>query len=159
MFTQHQIEELVDLLYALDSSTKIYIGTDSVRFKDKGRWFAKYATVLVVHMNGKNGCKVFKYRTVEPDYDVKMNRPAIRLMNEVIKSCELYTQVAGFIDEFDVQIHVDVNTNPIHGSNCVATQAAGYVLGVTGLQEDQIKLKPDAFAASFGADHFAHYSV
>jgi predicted RNase H-related nuclease YkuK (DUF458 family) len=159
MFTQHQIEELVDLLYTLDSSTKIYIGTDSVRFKDKGRWFAKYATVLVVHMNGKNGCKVFKYRTVEPDYDVKMNRPAIRLMNEVIKSCELYTQVAALIDEFDCEIHVDVNTNPIHGSNCVATQAAGYVLGVTGLQEDQVKLKPDAFAASFGADHFAHYSV
>jgi uncharacterized protein len=156
MFTQKQIEDLVDLLYSLDENTKIYIGTDSVRFREKGRWFAKYATVLVVHLNGKNGCKVFKHRSVEPDYDVKKNRPAVRLMNEVMKSCELYIQVAPFIDCFECEIHVDVNTNPIHGSSCVATQAAGYVLGVTGIEP---KLKPSAFAASFGADHFAHYSV
>lgn len=156
MFTQKQIEDLVDLLYKLDSSTKIYIGTDSVRFKKEGRWYAKYATVCVVHMNGKNGCKVFKHTSVEADYDVKKNRPSIRLMNEVIKSCELYVQLAGFIDEFDCFIHIDVNTDPIYGSNCVATQAAGYVLGVTGLDESHIKLKPDAFAASFGADHYAN---
>jgi predicted RNase H-related nuclease YkuK (DUF458 family) len=71
MFTQAQIENLVDLLYTLNSETKIYIGTDSVRFKKDGRWFAKYASVVVVHMNGKNGCRVFKHRSVEPDYDVK----------------------------------------------------------------------------------------
>lgn len=153
MFTQKQIEDLVDLLYSLDENTKIYIGTDSVRFRENGRWFAKYATVLVVHMNGKNGCKVFKHRSVEPDYDVKKNRPAVRLMNEVVKSCELYIQVAPFIDEFECEIHCDVNVNPIHGSSCVATQAAGYVLGVTGIEP---KLKPDAFAASFGADHYAN---
>jgi predicted RNase H-related nuclease YkuK (DUF458 family) len=156
MFTQKQIEELVELLYSLSSETKIYIGTDSVRFRKDGRWFAKYASVCVVHINGKNGCRVFKHGSIEPDYDLKKNRPSMRLMNEVIKSCELYTQLAPFIDEFDVEIHCDVNTNPIHGSNCVATQAAGYVLGVTGLSEDQVKLKPDAFAASFGADHYAN---
>jgi predicted RNase H-related nuclease YkuK (DUF458 family) len=80
----------------------------------------------------------------------------MRLMNEVIKSCELYTQLAPFIDEFDIEIHIDVNTDPMHGSNCVAGQAAGYVLGVTGLNEDSVKLKPNAFAASFGADHYAN---
>ena len=159
MFTQNQIEELVDLLYSLDSSTKIYIGTDSVRFKTNGRWFAKYASVCVVHMNGKNGCRVFKHRSIEQDYDLKKNRPSLRLMNEVIKSCELYAQLAPFIDEFDVEIHCDVNIDPKFGSNCVATQAAGYVLGVTGLHENQIKLKPNAFAASFGADHYAHNTV
>lgn len=159
MFTQNQIEELVDLLYSLDSSTKIYIGTDSVRFKTNGRWFAKYASVCVVHMNGKNGCRVFKHRSTEQDYDLKKNRPSLRLMNEVIKSCELYAQLAPFIDEFDVEIHCDVNIDPKFGSNCVATQAAGYVLGVTGLHENQIKLKPNAFAASFGADHYAHNTV
>jgi predicted RNase H-related nuclease YkuK (DUF458 family) len=159
MFTEKQITDLVDLLYGLDTNTKVYIGTDSVRFRKDGRWFAKYATVLVVHMNGKNGCRVFKYRSVEPDYDVKKNRPSLRLMNEVMKSCELYTQLAPFIDEFDVEIHCDVNTDPKHGSNCVAVQAAGYVLGTTGLNEDQVKLKPNAWCASFGADHYAHYSV
>ena len=156
MFTQEQIEELVDLLCDLNESTKIYIGTDSVRFRNNERWHAKYATVCVVHMNGKNGCRVFRHRSIEPDYDLKKNRPAVRLMNEVMKSCELYTQLAPFIDEFDVEIHCDVNVDPLHGSSCVASQAAGYVLGVTGLEEGSVKLKPHAFAASFGADHYAN---
>jgi predicted RNase H-related nuclease YkuK (DUF458 family) len=156
MFTQEQIEELVDLLCDLNESTKIYIGTDSVRFRHNERWYAKYATVCVVHMNGKHGCRVFRHRSIEPDYDLKKNRPAVRLMNEVMKSCELYTQLAPFIDEFDVEIHCDVNVDPLHGSSCVASQAAGYVLGVTGLDEGNVKLKPHAFAASFGADHYAN---
>lgn len=153
MFTQNQIEELVELLFTLESSTKIYIGTDSVRFRKNGRWFAKYASVCVVHMNGNKGCKVFKARSIEPDYDLKKNRPSMRLMNEVMKSCELYNQLAPFIDEFDIEIHLDVNPDPKHGSNCVAQQAAGYVLGVTGVEP---KLKPDAWCASFGADHYAN---
>jgi predicted RNase H-related nuclease YkuK (DUF458 family) len=53
-------------------------------------------------------------------------------------------------------LKIDIDTDPKHGSNCAATEAAGYVLGVTGLPEDQIKLKPDSFAASFGADAAAH---
>lgn len=158
MFTQSQIEDLVELLLSLNEDTKIYIGTDSVRFRENGRWFAKYASVCVVHMNGNKGCKVFKHRTIEPDYDLKKNRPSMRLMNEVMKSCELYNQLAPFIDEFPIELHVDVNTNPIHGSSCVAVQAAGYALGVTGLAEGQVKLKPDAWCASFGADHYAHYN-
>lgn len=155
MFTEKQITDLVDLLYGLDTNTKIYIGTDSVRFRENGRWFAKYASVCVVHMNGKNGCRVFKHRSIEAEYDLKKNRPSMRLMNEVMKSCELYNQLAPFIDEFDVEIHCDINTDIKHGSNCVASQAAGYVLGVCGLEA---KLKPDAFAASFAGDHYAHYS-
>ena len=153
MFAQKQIEDLVDLLYGLTEDTKIYIGTDSVRFRQDGRWYAKYASVCVVHMNGKNGCRVFKHRSIEPDYDLKKNRPSIRLMNEVMKSCELYTQLAPFIDEFDVEIHVDINLDEKHGSNCAAKQAAGYVLGTTGIEP---VFKPNSFAASFGADHYAN---
>lgn len=156
MFTQAQIEELVELLYSLNKDTKIYLGTDSVRFRKEGRWFAKYATVCVVHMNGNKGCRVFKNRSIEADYDLRKNRPSTRLMNEVMKSCELYIQLAPFIDEFDVEIHCDVNTDPKHGSNCVATQAAGYVLGVTGVEP---KMKPDAFAASFAGDYYAHNTI
>jgi predicted RNase H-related nuclease YkuK (DUF458 family) len=156
MFTQVQIENLVNLLVDLNAETKIYIGTDSVRFRKDGRWYAKYATVCVIHKNGKNGCQVFRHKSIEPDYDLKKNRPSMRLMNEVIKSCELYTQLAPFIDEFDVEIHLDINSDPKHGSNCVATQAAGYVLGVTGVEP---KLKPDAFAASFAGDHYAHNAI
>ena len=154
MFTQKQIEDIVDLLITLDENTKIYLGCDSVRYRKGNRWFAKYATVLVVHMNGKHGCRVYKHRSVEPDYDLKKNRPKMRMLNEVRKVCELYTQVAPFIDEFQCSIHLDINLDPKHGSNCAAAQAAGYVLGVTGLDQNQIVFKPNAFASSFCADHF-----
>jgi predicted RNase H-related nuclease YkuK (DUF458 family) len=153
MFTQAQIEELVDLLVTLDSNTKIYLGCDSVRYVKDNRWSARYATVAIVHKNGNNGCRIFSHNSIEPDYDLKKNRPKMRMMNEVMKVCALYTQIAPFIDEFDVEIHLDVNTDPMHGSNCAATEAAGYVLGMTGLHA---KLKPESFAASYGADAVAH---
>lgn len=153
MFTEKQITDIIDILIECDSNTKVYFGCDSVRFRKNGRWFAKYATVCAIHKNGRNGCRVFRHISVEPDYDLKKNRPSMRLMNEVMKVSELYLQVAPFVDEFDVEIHLDVNTDPMHGSNCVATQAAGYVLGTCGIEP---KLKPEAWCASFAGDHFAH---
>ena len=153
MFTQKQIEDLVDLLITLDSNTKIYLGCDSVRYVKDNRWSARYATVAIVHKNGNNGCRIFSHSSIEPDYDLKKNRPKMRMMNEVMKVCSLYNQIAPFIDEFDVEIHLDVNTDPMHGSNCAASEAAGYVLGMTGIHA---KLKPESFAASYGADAVAH---
>jgi uncharacterized protein len=153
MFTQRQIEDLVDLLVTLDANTKVYLGCDSVRYIKRRSSYARYATVAIVHKNGNNGCRIFSHRSTEPDYDLKKNRPKMRMMNEVMKVCALYIQLAPFIDEFDVEIHLDVNTDPKHGSNCAATEAAGYVLGMTGIHA---KLKPDSFAASYGADAFAN---
>ena len=153
MFTDEQINDLKSLLRSLTGDTKLYIGTDSARFRKEGRWFAKYASVCVVHRDGRHGCQVFRHKSVEPDYDMKKNKPSLRLMNEVMKSCELYTQLAPIIDDYEVEIHLDVNPDIKYGSSCVAVQAAGYVLGVTGIKP---KLKPDAFAASFSADHYAN---
>lgn len=153
MFDADQIEELVDLLATLDEKeTKIYFGCDSIRFNKGGKWYAKFATVCVVHMNGKKGCRIFKHRSIEADYDNKKNKPSMRLMTEVMKVSELYLQLAPFIDDFDCEIHLDINTNEKYGSNCVAQQAAGYILGVCGIEP---MLKPDSWAASFGADHVA----
>ena len=153
MFTQTQIEEIVNLLLTLSPDTKIYLGCDSIRFNRAGRWFARYATVAIIHMNGKHGCRIFNCISVEPDYDVRKNRPKVRMMNEVSKVCQLYIQLAPFIDEFDIEIHLDIASDPRYGSNCAATEAAGYVLGMTGLIA---KLKPESFASSFGADYIAH---
>jgi predicted RNase H-related nuclease YkuK (DUF458 family) len=154
MFTEKQIGDMVDLLISLDSETKIYLGCDSVRYINKqNRQMGRFATVAIVHMNGKNGCRIFSNITHELDYDLKANRPKMRMMKEVQKVCELYNQLAPFIDEFSVEIHLDINTDPKHGSNCAANEAAGYVLGMTGIEP---KLKPESWAASFGADGVAH---
>lgn len=153
MFTQEQIEEIVELLATLEPTTKVYLGCDSVRYFKNGRAYGRYATVCIIHRNGKNGCKIFSQRSTEPDYDVKKDRPKMRMLNEVQKVCELYNQLIPFIDEFDIEIHLDINLDPKHGSNCAASEAAGYVLGMTGVEP---KLKPQSWAASFGADHIAN---
>jgi predicted RNase H-related nuclease YkuK (DUF458 family) len=153
MFTQNQIEDIVDLLVTLNSNTRIYLGCDSVRYMKGSDAYARFATVLIIHKNGNSGCRIFSNVSHERDYDLKKNRPRMRMMNEVQKVCELYNQIAPFIDEFEVEIHLDVNTDPKHGSNCAATEAAGYVLGMTGIEP---KLKPHGFAASYGADGVAH---
>jgi hypothetical protein len=119
----------------------------------EGRWHARYATVAIIHKNGKHGCRIFSNVSIEADYDLKKNRPKMRMMNEVSKVCSLYTQLAPFIDEYDIEIHLDINTDPKHGSNCAANEAAGFVLGMTGIEP---KLKPESWAASFGADGVAH---
>jgi len=153
MFSNDQVEEIVELLTNLSDKTRVYLGCDSVRYMKKGKKMARFATVAIVHMNGKNGCRIFSHISKEPDYDLKAGRPKMRMMKEVQKVCELYVQLAPFIDEYDVEIHLDINTDPKHGSNCAANEAAGYVLGMTGIQP---KLKPDSWAASFGADGVAH---
>ena len=149
MFTQQQIEEVVELLASLSPETKVYLGCDSIRTTKNSRSVGRYATVCIVHKNGKNGCKVFSALSTENDYDLRQNRPKMRMMNEVSKVCQLYIQLAPFIDEFDIEIHLDINTDPQHGSSCAANEAAGYVLGMTGIKP---KLKPNSWAASFGAD-------
>gem|GEM_PF-968983 len=153
MLTESQITEMIDLLISCDENTKVYLGCDSVRYVKKDRFWGRFATVAIVHKNGNKGCKIFSNVSHEPDYDLKSNRPKMRMLTEVRKVCDLYTQIAPFIDEFEIEIHLDINTNPMHGSNCAAGEAAGYVLGMTGIHP---KLKPDSWAASFGADGVAH---
>ena len=149
MFTDKQIQEIVDLLVTLDTSTKVYLGCDSKKFKKDGLWFATYATVCIVHKNGRNGCRIFSSITTERDYDEKKNRPSNRLMTEVYKVADAYLQLIPFVNEYDVEVHLDINPDVKYGSSCVANQAAGYLLGVTGVEP---KLKPESWASSFGAD-------
>lgn len=156
IFTPKQVEDLVDLLVSLDTSTKVYLGCDSVRFGKEGKMYARYAVVCIVHKNGNNGCKIFSQKFVERDYDAKANKPRMRMLSEVHKVCELYRQLKPIIDGYDVEIHLDISTDPKNGSNCAATEAAGFVLGMTGVVP---MLKPDSWASSFGADHVANKSI
>jgi len=153
MFNNKQVEELINLLTTLNEKTKIYFGCDSVRVIKNNIWYARFATVVIVHKNGNNGCRLFSHESTEIDYDVRQNRPKMRLMHEAMKVCEAYLQLAPLIDEFDCEIHLDINSDPGAGSYCAAKEAAGYVLGMTGVEP---KLKPHGFAASYGADGVAH---
>ena len=149
MFDLPKIEEIVDLLTTLNSNTKVYLGCDSVRFVKNNKKYARYATVAIVHKNGNNGCRIFSKVDSELEYDLRANYPKLRLLNEVRRVSDLAVQLLPLIDEFDVEIHLDINTDPRYGSNCAVSEATSYVLGMTGIKP---KLKPESWAASFGAD-------
>lgn len=145
------IDELKEFIDSQTQETKIYIGCDSFRHKKGGKWFASYTTVVVVHMNGRNGCRVFGEIVSEEDYDQKKSRPAMRLMNEVYKAVAMLEEIMPVIGDREVELHLDINPNKMHGSSCVIDQAVGYVRGVAGVEP---KVKPDGWAATHAADHF-----
>ena len=145
------LEEVRTFIKNSSAESCVYIGADSCRYRKHNAFWAEYATVVVIHLNGKNGGKIFGEVTHERDFDQKKNRPSIRLMNEVMKASQLYLDLAESIGDRHCEIHLDINPNLMHGSSCVLHEAIGYVRGMT---DKTPKLKPDAFAASFCADRF-----
>lgn len=149
------IEEIRDFIAGQSPETKIYIGCDSERVKINGLWHAVYTAAIVVHIDGKHGCKLFGEVTRERDYDQKANRPSTRLMTEVYKVSALYLKLADVLEGRDVEVHLDVNPDEHYGSSCVVSQAIGYIRGVCNVEP---MVKPQAFAASYAADRFRSLS-
>jgi predicted RNase H-related nuclease YkuK (DUF458 family) len=143
------IDEVKEFIEAQSPETKIYIGGDSERFLIGKDWYADYTLAIVVHIDGKHGCKIFGEVQRERDWDQKKSRPRMRLMNEVYKIAELYHKLNEVLEDRDVQIHLDINPNEMHGSSCVINEAVGYIRGMCNVIP---MVKPKAFAASYAAD-------
>ena len=145
------LEEVKAFIDAQTPETKIYLGVDSERFNMNGVWYADYITAIVVHINGNNGCKIFGEVQRERDYDQKKDKPRYRLMNEVYKVSELYLKLSDVLEGREVEVHLDINPNEMHGSSCVINEAVGYIRGTCNVVP---LVKPNAFAASYAADRF-----
>lgn len=145
------IDEISKYVATLGPETRLYVGCDSEKFKKDGVWVADYITVVIVHKNGKNGCRVFGAVNRERDYDQNKKRPSIRLMTEVYKVSELYIDLKKAMPNHEIEVHLDINPDKQFGSSIVVDQAVGYIRGVCGMIP---KIKPEAFAASYAADMF-----
>jgi hypothetical protein len=143
------IEQVKQFIVEQSPETKIYLGADSERLNVRGIWYADYTLAVVVHIDGKHGCKIFGDVQRERDYDQKANKPAMRLMNEVYKVAELFQELADVLEDRHVEVHLDINPNDNYASNVVVSQAIGYIKGTCNLTA---QVKPDAFAASYAAD-------
>ena len=154
--TTINVQEVKDFIQAQGPNTKIYLGGDSERFRVKGEWIAEYYTVIIVHIDGKHGCKVFGEITRERDFDQKKSRPRMRLMTEVMKVAELYLKLGDILEDRDVEIHLDVNPDEKYGSSCVITEAVGYIKGMCNVTPI---VKPDSWAASSVADRFKELKI
>jgi predicted RNase H-related nuclease YkuK (DUF458 family) len=136
-------------------NTKIYIGVDSERIKRDKLWYADYTAAIVVHIDGKHGCKLFGEVTRERDYD-RVDRPNTRLMMEVFKVSELYLKLAEVLENRAVEVHLDINPDENHTSSNVVAQAIGYIRGTCNVEP---LVKPRAFAATYAADRMKGLKV
>ena len=143
------LDDVKAFINTTSDSTKIYIGSDSARYRKGDVWFAEYCTVVVIHYDGNRGCKVFGQLESERDYDQKKDKPRMRLMNEVYKIAELYLKLKDVLEDREVEVHLDINPNEMHGSSCVINEAVGYIRGMCNVVP---LVKPRAFAASYCAD-------
>ena len=143
------IQEIKSFIESQSPETKIYLGADSERYKNNGKWYADYTIAVVVHIDGCHGCKIFGEVQTELDYDAKNSKPSMRLMNEVYKVAEVYQKLVDVIGDRQVEIHLDINPNERHNSSIVIQQAVGYIKGMCNVIP---MVKPKAFAASYAAD-------
>ena len=147
------LEEVKEFIATCGPETKVYLGSDSERVKIDGHWYADYITVIVIHVDGKHGCKIFGQIIRERDWDQKKDKPRMRLMTECYQVAGMYLELAQMIDN-DMEVHLDLNPNKQYGSSCVVDEAIGYIKGMCGVTP---LVKPEAFAASYAADRYKSY--
>lgn len=150
------LSKVKKFIEAQSPETKIYLGCDSERVRVNDVWYADYVLAVVVHINGNSGCKIFGEVQRERVYDQKISKPAMRLMTEVYKVSELYLKLGEVLEGRQVEVHLDINPDEMHGSSCVISQAIGYIKGTCNVTP---LVKPNAFAASYAADRFKGLST
>jgi len=145
-----------DFINAQSKETKIYIGCDSERYRKNNVWYADYILAIVIHIDGKHGCKIFGDVITERDYDQKAKKPTFRLMNEVYKVSELYLKLSEVLVNRQVEVHLDISPDNDHVSNIILSQAVGYIKGTCNVTP---LIKPSAFAASYAADRLKELKI
>lgn len=144
------IEEAKEAILASSQNSSVYIGADSIRYKKDGKWYAKYSTVIVLHIDSKRGCKLFHNSVDLPDYgNLKQ-----RLLTEVGYAIEAAIEIIDVVGKRHLEVHIDVNPNPKHKSSVAIKEALGYVKGSLGI--DAIP-KPNGWAATHAADHMVRH--
>ena len=149
------LEEVKAFIESCGPDTKIYLGCDSEKVKMNGVWYADYIIAIVVHIDGKSGCKIFGQIERERDYDQQKNKPRMRLMTEVYKVAEMYLALSAIIAN-DIEVHLDINPDLMHNSSIVVNEAIGYIKGMCNVVP---LVKPNAFAASYAADRLKSFAA
>lgn len=122
--------------YPIPDNAKIYIGCDSHKFGSS----TLYVCAVVIHT--PKTCRVFTEVKSQEDYGVLVSR----LLNEVAFAIEVAEDFRGH----NVEVHLDINPDPHHKSYQAYKQAVAYVKGMG----HEVRVKPEAFAATHVADHY-----
>ncbi|MHA4896596.1 ribonuclease H-like YkuK family protein [Pedobacter sp. PWIIR3] len=124
---------------------KVCIGTDS---QVKGD-LTDFATVIVLLREHHGGFMYIHQEKTPQKMSIKE-----RMLVEVQKSIETAYSICDLLDLYDVdlEVHADINTNPVFKSNKALNEAMGYILSMGFI----FKAKPEAFASSTCADKMVH---
>lgn len=116
---------------------KACIGTDS----QVKHGLIEFATVIVFIRKGKGGFMYIHNETSLQKMSIKE-----RMLLEVTKSIEVAYSLCRLLILYnvDMEVHVDINTNPNFKSNGALKEAMGYIMGM-GFA---FRAKPHAFASS-----------
>jgi predicted RNase H-related nuclease YkuK (DUF458 family) len=124
---------------------KVCIGTDS---QVKGA-YTDFATVIVLLREHHGGFMYIHQEKTSHKMSIKE-----RMLLEVQKSIETAYSICDLLDLYrvDLEVHADINTNPMFKSNKALNEAMGYILSMGFI----FKAKPEAFASSTCADKMVH---
>jgi len=168
------LERLFDVEIERGYELKVCIGTDSQK---AGKGY-KFATAIVIETKEHMGVEYKKKANGEKvPVDIYVGRGAMviggtfweemkasttkkkhreieilnqRMLREVSSSINAGYEIWPLLDLYGIQleIHVDINQDPSHASNVALKEAVGYIAGMNWIS----KVKPEAYAASKGAD-------
>ena len=136
----------------------VSVGTDSQR---DGKSY-KFATVILITVKEDLGGGVIVGRggkIIASTYNIKTHQKSKegvneRMLTEVGKSIEIAYEINPLLEKYGIkmEIHADINPDPKWESNKALSNAIGWILGMGY----DFKVKPNAFAASYVGDRYAH---
>ena len=136
-----EVEQTMLAERKLGNKIKICIGTDSQVTGE----VTDFATVIVFVREHAGGFMFVSKERSKQKMAIKE-----RMIHEVGKSVSIAYELSPILDKHRIliEIHADINQNPIHKSNLALSEAMGYIKGMGYA----FKAKPDAFASSCCAD-------
>ncbi|MEO7211826.1 ribonuclease H-like YkuK family protein [Mucilaginibacter sp.] len=132
-----EVEAAIERETALGNKLKVCIGTDS---QVKGT-VTDFATVIVFIREARGAFMFIHQERTSQKMTIKE-----RMLNEVQKSIDIAYQLCDLLDlyEVELEVHADINTNPMFKSNQALHEAMGYIMSMGFV----FKAKPEAFASS-----------
>jgi predicted RNase H-related nuclease YkuK (DUF458 family) len=140
---QEAVEAVILREQAEGHRLKVCIGTDSQVMGDE----VHFATVIVFLREKRGG-----FMFIANDKATRQMGLRERMILEVGRSVEVAYSLCELLDTYQValEVHADINTDPLFESNVALKEAMGYILSMGFV----FKAKPDAFASSSCADKF-----
>src|ERR1700754_5184000 len=136
-----EVEKAIERESLLGNKLKVCIGTDS---QVKGN-VTDFATVIVFLREKRGGFMFIHQERTSQKMSIKE-----RMLSEGQKSIDIAAKQCDLLDRYDVELemHVDINTNPMFKSNQPLHEAMGFILSMGFV----FKAKPEAFAISYSAN-------